>query len=423
MKLSRAILVAVSAWVGAFGSSGAQDAATPPAVADAAEDVAVPDGSAAPGEANGGIDALIKQLGADDFKDREAAVAKLKRVGQPALPALKRALEDADPEVATRADAVIRELRRPPAPARLPGVRGDPAEGVGDAGVEVHMSAENGKRRVEVREPGRTIRIDEGPDGIQMAVTGQVDGEEVTRDFQARTPEQLRQQNAEAFELYDRFAGRGGAVRARGGMVMPGGVVIPGGGGMIVRRGMPRMGRVERIGPVPGRPNDPFEGADEFGELHELLQRQVRDARMPAGQRREMAGLLERLREIEGGEPLADGEQADPNDADALRRRLEKLELPGAGHALSAPPRSHLGITVDEDSDEGVTVLHVMPDSRAERLGLEPLDVITRMNGTDVTDARDLRRAMTGAEAALVIEGTRDGEPLKLEEKPGEPTP
>jgi RNA polymerase sigma factor (sigma-70 family) len=54
------------------------------------------------------VERLIKQLGGDEFEEREAATRALKKVGKPALKALgEAATENADAEVRTRAAALI----------------------------------------------------------------------------------------------------------------------------------------------------------------------------------------------------------------------------------------------------------------------------------------------------------------------------
>ena len=61
--------------------------------------------AAAPTSAPSGndVDALIVQLGHDDFKVREEASAKLAKIGKPALESLQKALTSGDPEVQSRA--------------------------------------------------------------------------------------------------------------------------------------------------------------------------------------------------------------------------------------------------------------------------------------------------------------------------------
>jgi hypothetical protein len=56
---------------------------------------------------------LVQELGADDYKVREAAEAELKKIGAPAIPPLKKALEDKDAERAERARRVLTEIEKP----------------------------------------------------------------------------------------------------------------------------------------------------------------------------------------------------------------------------------------------------------------------------------------------------------------------
>ena|SRR5438552_297934 len=53
---------------------------------------------------------LIGQLGDDDFDTREDATARLKRIGEPAFDALRKALRSDDLEVRRRAARIIRAL-------------------------------------------------------------------------------------------------------------------------------------------------------------------------------------------------------------------------------------------------------------------------------------------------------------------------
>jgi hypothetical protein len=56
------------------------------------------------------IAALIKQLGDDDFERREAASKALDRIGEEALPELRRAAKGTDAEVRRRAEDLIQAI-------------------------------------------------------------------------------------------------------------------------------------------------------------------------------------------------------------------------------------------------------------------------------------------------------------------------
>ncbi len=60
------------------------------------------------------IGRLITQLGDENYHQREAATAKLKAIGRPALPQLKMAESHSDPEVRVRAIELARAIEAPP---------------------------------------------------------------------------------------------------------------------------------------------------------------------------------------------------------------------------------------------------------------------------------------------------------------------
>src|SRR4051812_19635383 len=53
------------------------------------------------------IERLVKQLGSDEFKEREAASNALGKIGKPALTALRKAAKDSDLEIRSRAAKLI----------------------------------------------------------------------------------------------------------------------------------------------------------------------------------------------------------------------------------------------------------------------------------------------------------------------------
>jgi hypothetical protein len=80
------------------------------------------------------IDQLIKQLGSEQFAEREAASRELAAYGESALSALRRASRSEDPEVRRRARellrAIVTRLLNPP---KMPGAKEPPLlwDGVG----------------------------------------------------------------------------------------------------------------------------------------------------------------------------------------------------------------------------------------------------------------------------------------------------
>jgi hypothetical protein len=65
---------------------------------------------APPAATDADIERLIRQLGSDEFAEREEATRGLEAVGEPALPALRKAAAAGDAEVRLRASALVRKL-------------------------------------------------------------------------------------------------------------------------------------------------------------------------------------------------------------------------------------------------------------------------------------------------------------------------
>jgi hypothetical protein len=65
---------------------------------------------AAPEKSTSEIDRLLRQLGSDEFGEREAASKTLEAIGEPARAALRKAASGNDAEVKRRAEKLIEKL-------------------------------------------------------------------------------------------------------------------------------------------------------------------------------------------------------------------------------------------------------------------------------------------------------------------------
>jgi S1-C subfamily serine protease len=76
--------------------------------------------------------------------------------------------------------------------------------------------------------------------------------------------------------------------------------------------------------------------------------------------------------------------------------------------------KAQLGVMIEE-SEKGVEVTEVVKDSAAEKAGLKPGDVITKVNGEKVSTPLDLVNSVKDREPGEVIEliYIRDGEPVR----------
>ena len=390
-----------------------------PAPANASTADAAP-AEAAPAEAApADVRSLVEQLGDADFKTREAATKKLKDMGREALPALKEAIASAaDPEICSRADALVRQIERPRVPTDWLGPEGFGGRNFG--GNRVTSSVFNGQSRVTVEDGTgrRKVTIVEGPSGIDLTVTGLENGQPVTARFRAGSADELREQDPDAFRVYQRWSRHAAPPFMRGRrMVIP--PMLPLAPPQVPFRPMPP--------PEPPRPQ-----ADDLLELETRVHKQLDEARVPKDRQQPVRDLLRQLQQLQTQpQAVAAEEWAKQIErynllSDTLRDKLRDLNLPDPGDALPPPAKTRLGVSVGNadpgvlgpGADAGLTVHRVVPDSRAERIGLKEGDVIHSVNGKPVADTGALRRAVAGANEPLVIEVLRGGKPETLREKP-----
>ncbi len=180
------------------------------------------------------LNALIRQLGADDVKDRQRAAQQIRAMGKSALPALREAMKNPDPEIQARASELVKDLdpalRKPDQTAvnnRNMGIQpfangqvriqiqGGGAVGANGVFEQQVVVINNNHRHFELNENGRKIVIDEGNDGLTMSVTDMVNGKEVTKEYKAKNADELKKNDPEAFKLYEKHAGNlnGGQLR------------------------------------------------------------------------------------------------------------------------------------------------------------------------------------------------------------------
>ena len=167
------------------------------------------------------IAGLIARLGHEDYQARQQAQDQLRRIGEPALPALREAIKSTDPEISSRAEALVREIENAagalaPDPLEdVPGMAGVFIGPGGRAQVQVRIAGAGRVRHIVMREPNRTVTLHENVEGIRLTVsepdrTGKLE----TREYKAKTPEQLKKEHPEAFTIYEQMTNMG-AMRIR----------------------------------------------------------------------------------------------------------------------------------------------------------------------------------------------------------------
>lgn len=361
-----------------------------------------PAGADAPGaRSSDDTSALIAKLADPDFRVRRDAASRLREMGAAALPALKTAAQGKDPEVRARSGQIVHILEYQPVPGRPTHARYLRQRGITTRIVD-------GRKSIDVDDEGRKITITEDDDGIKMTVAGETNGKAVTRTYTARNPDQLRTENPEAFAVYQRFCAQGGGEDVN---AIAGNVVVQQGNVIVLQRFQPA----------------PFilpQGADDLNSLRDRLDKEMDKANLPPLQRARVHNAVDRVEQTQGfnglvAPPDAVDEQVAQYDkaCDDLRKVLSDNHLPDLGDALPPPKSSRLGVNVQPDPFSGAIVIrHVLPQSRADHIGLQDDDLLRKINGQDVQDVKELRRLVTDHPKGLVVDITRDGREMRLEE-------
>ncbi len=321
-------------------------------------------GPAAPAEKD--LPGLIEKLGAADYDARQAATESLRALGEKARPALEAAAKSESLERRTRAGMLLRELD-------LAAI----GPGGGESGVRPLRPEEPG-------EPGQELRpfpLPGIPGGIEIR------------------------------------PGRGGTMRGfsitLGG---PGPTVTTttnGPEGEMVtmsRDGRGRLSvRVERVDPRTGMPVRPevFEAQDlaSFKTQHPAIYEKYRGLGIFDDQ--DTFGWVDVPGGIRGGFPPGQELRPDPI--------VPEPSGPVLGVTLGdVPPalRAHVDLP-----EKAVLVETVVAGTAAEKIGLQPFDVITHIDGREVGSSDDIRAALAdpSAPGKLAVRCFRKGKPIDLE--------
>jgi hypothetical protein len=258
------------------------------------------------------------------------------------------------------------------------------------------MPAEGGGRTISVSDGGRDVEIREGPEGITMTVSGLVNGQPGSEEYTAGTAEQLKEDNPDAYALYERWTGMAGQD-----VFLRGGVRIVGGGGRVQINGLNAGGLMFQQMP------------DEIDQLRARLDKQMADGKLKEADRDAVNKGLEKL--ADARLRMVDNMDKYSDQADEFRKTLEQYKL-DAGDLLPPPAKTRLGVSI-ATTDGRLIVQRVGDNSRAARLGLQSGDVIQKVDGKDVASVGELRKLVGAKEKGLVLDITRAGDEVKLTEK------
>ena len=198
------------------------------------------------------------------------------------------------------------------------------------------MSMTGNGRTVDVTEPGRTIHVEEKPGSLYLKVTGELDGKPATKEYTAKSADQLKEEHPAAFELYQRHFGMlnrrvGMGINVQGGNVANVRIQINGNNGI-------------NIGPA---------GANVVpGNLRDLANTNILEARLlnamraqgiADAQQQEVRDLIAKLRKAIP-DPKKEGKEKEAAQVeyekagDAVRAKIAELKLGDFDAMLPAKP-------------------------------------------------------------------------------------
>jgi hypothetical protein len=340
---------------------------------------------------------LIQNLGDDDYLVRESATRELMALGEIVLPAGREAMASTDPEVQLRATKIVRDLERKSMGdngALVPGIRA------------MRVKTQTDAKEISARDDkGRRIQIVQNDKGIDITVTAinPDDGQDAVFQCRARDAADLKAKDPRLYRFYERI---GGGPKA--GEWNSGGLNLIGGG-------------VFALGAVGE--------ADDLETLRLRLRGQMKAAKTPEDQQKQVLQLVQDLRGMEAAKSNDTDEikqllERRDKTVDALWAKMDELKLTDPGAALIPPTKLRLNAAVADlppDGPEGavgVRVVQVAAASRAEKIGLAPEDIIRKVNQKAVRSVAELRAAVGREKAPLVLEVLREGETVELREKP-----
>jgi len=290
-------------------------------------------------KAKAAVDALVKDLGSDDFKIREAATESLIALGDAAKPALEAALKSADPEVKSRAERCLKSIAR----------------GGDDADAEDEEPAER---------PSRSFRLSRRGEGGPPPF----DPNELIEELEKRMWE-----GGPTIRFFDpnSTAEASSTVHIR----------IQEEGKSWTYSEDPENGVEARVA-APGAEEEVITAKSraEFVEKHPDLAKKL-GIDEPSGAL-EPRALARRFGPLEPRTPF-------------LGQTARGPRLGVAVEPIDATTAKRLGV----DPPSGVVVLEVEAGSTADSLGLEPDDVLLELNGEAIADATALRKAVRKLEA------------------------
>ena len=348
------------------------------------------------------IDALLRDLGSEEFAVRERATESLRALGEAARPALEKIRESGNPEQKIRAGSLLEGLREAAPPSTREGDR---------------------LRPIDPREPGQEPRQRLSPFGGRAPQPGEYSDLRAYMEALARYMQERQRRlfgegqgglGHDPFEeLWRSRLGPPASEDLPGGSITRQVIVNQGGETLSLQRNTDGSLKLEIMGPEawPGQaPRRTYEAKDleDFKIRHPEIYETYKDS----GIFSDRGGVLR----LEFGSPFDWPSRRWLTEPPAPVDPAQRAPVPPVlGVVLEPVPdllRAHLSLPL-----ACLVVRRVSVGSLAERLGLRPLDILLDLDGRPMAGDADVGEVLTSVSGSEVLKATvvRRGKTLPLE--------
>ena len=310
------------------------------------------------------IAGLISDLGADEAEVRESATEELKKIGKPAVPALKEATKSDDPEAAWRARVILRAIERTEEPK--------PKEDTEKIWPKVQNFSNKFRIIIQGDQPYQSFSLSRDPSGkITVVIKKKTkEGEEKTETYSADSTEEFIEKYPEIAKQYN-------------------------------------INKSEKEEIPEIKPEEIWQ---EFDELFSKRFEEIRKS---------MKEMEERMKRMLEGQDI---DELLPSDISPKRMPkekpteiVEKGELGMVAETIEPELIEHLKL----ESKDGILIKEVKKDSLAEKIGFKQWDIVLEVDEQPVKTIWEFRRLMKEALAKdeVTVNIIRKGERQMLKYK------
>jgi C-terminal processing protease CtpA/Prc len=183
-------------------------------------------------------------------------------------------------------------------------------------------------------------------------------------------------------------------------------------GGLGWQRAIDRSRRLEQLQAERGEIDRRIQAVDARAGQTEALEAEVARLRKDTEDLHRLRGQYQQWEKLK--EDYAKLQQQNLQLQQSQQATAQALQAASA--TAAQPPASWIGIALQPNATQGVIVQSVVPGGPAANSGLAPGDVISRVNGQQVTTVPQLQSLITAQPVGrqVIVDALRGGNPLRV---------